>query len=223
MRVFGMMAVGLVASWGTSALADNLPPVKKISTQTLDGCLYSIQSQPHKEAYPYGGEVVMFRITLQRESGPGFCPLPPASRELYDVTTYEPEIAITSGVDGIAAAYGWKDYRRTYGPGYQIKALQVKQYPDDGSSLEISRESTVVADQRSSYGSFEGYGDVHLEKLTLRSGNLEVRGSLTGTWLRVSEGSDDFQYGDSLYEGAHFIALYPRFFSSTQRPVFATY
>ena len=223
MRMFGMMAVGLVASWGAPALADDLPPVKKVSAETMDGCRYSIQSQPRQVTNRYGAQVLAYRVSLSRENPYGFCPHSPASVQLYDGVVHAPEVAITSGLNEVVAAYSWKNEQTTAGPGYQIEVLRVNHNSEAANlNLPLSRSSTVSAVYRSAFGGLDGFGDVHLESLTLRSGNLEVRGSVSGNWLSASDASSAYM-GDPLYSGSHFVALYPDFFSTAQPPLFATY
>ncbi|ATB38255.1 hypothetical protein CYFUS_003688 [Cystobacter fuscus] len=219
MHGLGKIVIGMVTLFGSSALAD-LPPVKQAST-VFQGCNYSIKSQPYEGVGPGGAILVYYKIILQREQGPyNLCWFPPATRELLD-TGYEPELAITANFNGIVAAYGWTTFSRSTGLSTRISVQQLNPYSPNPDVLEVSRESTLVAYQFASPSSGGMPSSLFLDGLKLQSGNLEVRGRLAGNWVTAEEAPSSGPI--ELYEGGHFIALYPDIFNTVQRPLFVTY
>jgi hypothetical protein len=217
--MLGSIAIGMVALFGSSALAD-LPPVKQASTVFQDGCNYSIKSQPFEGVGPGGAILVYYKIILQREQGPS-CGLPPATRELLVTGYREPELAIAANLQGIVVAYGWTTFSRSTGLSTRITVQRLNPAPPNPEVLEISRESTLVAYQFDSPNSGGLPASLYLDQLKLHQGNLEVRGRLAGNWV-TSEGAS-YSGPLELYEGDHFIAVHPDFFNTVQWPLFVSY
>jgi hypothetical protein len=220
MHRLGTIVVGLVSLLGSSALAD-LPPVKEVSTDFW-GCHYSLKSQPYEGTGPGGAVLVYYKIILQREQDPyNSCWLEPATRELFDAGYEEPELAITADFEGIVAAYSWTSYSWHTGLSRRISVQRLDPSPENPEALAVSRQSTLVAYQFDSPTSGPFPSSVHLDRLNLRSGNLEVRGRLAGNWVTAEEAPS--QGPIELFEGDHFIALYPDIFNTVQPPFFVTY
>ncbi|MET0405750.1 MAG: hypothetical protein ABW123_25240 [Cystobacter sp.] len=216
MRVLGSMVVGVVALLGAPTLADALPPVNQVSA-VFEGCVYSLQSQPYQGTGSRNARPVSYKVILQREQGPyNLCELEPASVQLLD-TSEEPELAITANAfDGVVAAYSNNPVTRSR-PERRIHILLIDTRPGE---LRFARRSTLVSSFLSPEGGRE-FSVVNLDGLTLHSGTLQVRGRLDGNMLATVE--NPYRGRPETFTGNHFVAIYPDFFTSLQRPVFITH
>lgn len=178
---------------------------------TRQGCGYSIKVLQEVTPYPYPPFHV-HRIIVQSEVvSPGTCTLVPRTVELA-TSGIEPQIAIEANAEGVVVAYAYGEYSRWFrGHDLGIQRLD----PNTLCALRVAGLATYFAPGD---GSLAGLpGDLSLENLSLRSSYIEASGTFTGNSIYESPRT---VAPYPIVEGSHFVAIYPDFFGTTQRPPF---
>ncbi|WNG25892.1 hypothetical protein F0U62_19110 [Cystobacter fuscus] len=210
MRMVGTIAVGIVALLASPAWAE-LPVVNEARV-SWQGCDYSIKvrkrAYPPDDPYPW---FYYYNISVQSEVvSLGSCSLTPRTVELA-TSESEPRIAIVANAEGLVVAYSFGDYVRGLGDWYRIRIHRL-----DPSTLGSVRVAVLGASFLPEDVGAGDPGAVNLQELTLHPGYLEVNGSFYGNW--IMDETETIPWPHPLLQGDRFVAIYPDFFGSTQRP-----
>ncbi|QRN94467.1 hypothetical protein JRI60_35815 [Archangium violaceum] len=214
MRILGTLVVGLFTLLGSPALAD-LPVINEAQT-SRNGCNYRVKVLEDSEPHPSQPILVpLYRVVVESEIvSPATCLLTPGSVELG--TSYlVPKIAIAANDEGLAVAYSWGAWVRFYGDLTHVRVHRL-----DPSTLASTRTSSLEGGFVPPGGGGGGPGSVDLDSLTLYPGFIMVMGTLSGNSISDLSASP---YESTQGTGSHFVAIYPDFFNTTQRPIFDIY
>jgi hypothetical protein len=208
MRMVGTIAVGIVALLASPARAE-LPVVNEARV-SWQGCAYSIkvrQDVDPEAPYPQP----LYRISVQSQVvSPSTCALTPKTVELA-TSKLEPRIAIAANAEGLAAAYSFGEYYRGFGNWIRLRIHRL-----DASTLSSVRVAGLQGQFVPPNGGAGGPGEANLQELTLHPGYLEVNGTLRGNSITEDPATIPWPY--PILEGSRFVAIYPDFFGSTQKP-----
>ncbi|HYO54564.1 hypothetical protein [Archangium sp.] len=214
MRLFGTIAVGIVALLGSSAHAQ-LPVVNE-ARASWQGCAYSLKVlQDADPDFPYYQP--LYRISVQSEVvSSATCTLTPRTVEL-GTSKLTPQIALAANADGLAAAYSFGEYIRGFGNWVRIRIHRL-----DPSTLGSVKVAGLQGHFVPSNGGAGMPGATSLGELTLHSGYLEVNGTLNGNSITEDPATTPWPY--PIVQGSRFVVIYPDFFSQTpQSPRFVTF
>ncbi|HYO65674.1 MAG TPA: hypothetical protein VEU33_06285 [Archangium sp.] len=213
MRLFGTIAVGIVALLGSSAQAQ-LPVVKE-ARASWQGCAYSIKVLQGTD--PSAPWQILYRVTVQSEVvSSATCTLTPGTVEL-GTSKNTPEVAIAANAAGLAAAWSYGEYIRGYGTWGRARIHRL-----DPSTLGTVNVSGLQSNYVPSNGGAGMPGVITLGELTLHTGYLAVNGSFTGNSLTADPATTPWPY--PILQGNRFVAIYPDFFSQApQAPRFVTF
>lgn len=214
MRLFGTIAVGIVALLGSSAHAQS--PVSEAHA-SWQGCDYAIKVVEVADPdFPYYYRP-LYKISAQSAVvSPATCTLTPGTVELGS-SKLTPQIAIAANAEGLVVAYSSGEYIRAFGSWLRIRIHRL-----DPSTLGSVK---VVGLQSSHVPPNGGAGmpaAAYLGELSLHTGYLEVNGSFTGNSITEDPATTPWPY--PIVQGNRFVAIYPDFFSQTaQAPHFVTF
>jgi len=208
MQMLGRMAVGIVALFGTSALA-SLPVVSAAQT-TRGGCAYSIKVLEDVNPNPYPQP--FYRIAVESSViKPGTCTVQPRSVEL-GTSKLLPQIAIQAGADGVVAAYSYGEYIRSIGNHVRVSLRNL-----DPSTLETLRVAGLASAFVPANGGAGAPAAVSLGALNIQGSYVEVTGTFTGNSLTEDPAGTPWPY--PIWQGNDFVATYPHFFTATTPPI----
>ncbi|EPX62085.1 hypothetical protein D187_009989 [Cystobacter fuscus DSM 2262] len=123
----------------------------------------------------------------------------------------EPRIAIAANAEGLAVAYFHGEYVRFMGDWARIGIHRL-----DPSTLGSVRVAGLQASYVPEDGGAGGPGATYLNELTLHPGYLEVSGTFSEN--SVTEYPPPMPWPYPIVQGNRFVAIYPDFFGSTQKP-----
>ena len=208
MQMLGRMAVGIVALFGTSALA-SLPVVSTAQT-TRGGCAYSIKVLEDVNPDPYPQP--FYRIAVESSViKPGTCTVQPRSVEL-GTSKLLPQIAIQASADGVVAAYSYGEYIRSIGNHVRVSLRNL-----DPSTLETLRVAGLASAFVPANGGAGAPAAVSLGALNIQGSYVEVTGTFTGNSLTEDPAGTPWPY--PIWQGNDFVATYPHFFTATTPPI----